>query len=310
MPYDFKKFIFSVSLCAMLAVNPVLATAPTNDEDLGTTHDVYVESTLNQATNGIAGVSYVNRMVNAAGNAADAAEAHAAAAGAHALSAAQSADEAHKVLADKVNIDQGENKKNLAMVTDDKGTVYAGYVAPGMIADGGKIDDVKTSPYSGFVLWSDRDGNVSWKTVDNEVLASGAVTASRIADGAVGADKLSAGIPDDFSSTGFLAYSGIDGDDKGGMIWRQVWADDIADSAVTLDKIAAEKYEQPQSTAGTDGVLLTWSMSGDTNQLQWRKIRAGDIGDGAVTIEKTEGVVGMVPVGSADATTYGQFWIE
>ena len=216
----------------------------------------------------------------------------------------------HDELAKKVDKDQGVDKKNLAMVTDDKGTVYAGYVAPGMIADGGKIDDVKTSPYSGFVLWSDRDGNVSWKTVDNEVLASGAVTASRIADGAVGADKLSAGIPDDFSSTGFLAYSGIDGDDKGGMIWRQVWADDIADSAVTLDKIAAEKYQQPQSSAGADGVLLTWSMSGDTNQLQWRKIRAGDIGDGAVTIEKTEGVVGMVPVGGEGATTYGSFWIE
>ena len=133
MPYDVKRFIFSVSLCAMLAANPVLATAPTNDEDLGTTHDVYVESTLNQATNGIAGVSYVNRMVNAAGNAADAAEAHAAAAGAHALSAAQSADEAHKVLADKVNIDQGADDKNKVMVTDDKGTVYPGYITNDMI---------------------------------------------------------------------------------------------------------------------------------------------------------------------------------
>ena len=172
MPYDVKRFIFSVSLCAMLVANPVLATTPTNDEDLGTTHDVYVESTLNQATNGIAGVSYVNRMVNAAGNAADAAEAHAAAAGAHALSAAQSAAEAHKVLADKVDIAQGADNKNKAMVTDGEGTVYPGYITKGMIENGGKID-VTDSPYSGFVLWSDRDGNVSWKTVDSEVLADG-----------------------------------------------------------------------------------------------------------------------------------------
>ena len=246
MPYDFKKFIFSVSLCAMLVVNPVLATAPTNDEDLDTTHDVYVESTLNQATNGIAGVSYVNRMVNAAGNAADAAEAHAAAAGAHALSAAQSADEAHKVLADKVNIDQGADNKNKVMVTNASGYVAPGYITNDMLAAG---------------------------AVTSGTIAIGAVTASIIADGAVTNSK-------------------------------------IADSAVTLDKIAAEKYEQPQSNAGNDGVLLAWSMSGDTNQLQWRKIRAGDIGDGAVTIEKTEGVVGMVPVGGEGATTYGSFWIE
>ena len=32
--------------------------------------------------------------------------------------------------------------------------------------------------------------------------------------------------------------------------------------------------------------------------------------DGAVTIEKTDGVVGVVPVGSVNATIYANFWIE
>ena len=163
MPYDVKRFIFTVSLCAMLAVNPVLATAPTNDEELGRTHDVYVESTLNQATNGIAGVSYVNRMVNAAGNAADAAEAHAAAAGAHALSAAQSADEAHKVLADKVDIDQGADKKNLAMVVNPSGYVAPGYITNDMI----NSDEVS----AGQPLVSSTGGRIGGRLV-KQVLAT------------------------------------------------------------------------------------------------------------------------------------------
>ncbi|MDO4423771.1 MAG: hypothetical protein Q4C08_03180, partial [Pseudomonadota bacterium] len=180
MPYDVKRFIFSVSLCAMLAANPVLATAPTNDEDLDTTHDVYVESTLNQATNGIAGVSYVNRMVNAAGNAADAAEAHAAAAGAHALSAAQSADEAHKVLADKVSIDQGADNKNKAMVTDDAGSVYAGYVAPGMI-------EASATPNASVLLTLSGSTGIyaGWGQVESVNIADKAVTSAAIAGGAV-----------------------------------------------------------------------------------------------------------------------------
>ncbi|MBO5662948.1 MAG: hypothetical protein J6S12_03780, partial [Alphaproteobacteria bacterium] len=105
---------------------------------------------LSESANGIASVSYVNRMVNAAGNAAELAEGHAAAAGAHALSAAQSADEAHKVLADKVSIDQGADDKNKVMVTDDAGSVYAGYVAPGMIANGAVTID-KTAGVVGMV---------------------------------------------------------------------------------------------------------------------------------------------------------------
>ena len=282
MPYDIKRFIFSVSLCAMLVANPVLATTPTNDEDLDTTHEVYTE--LSESANGIAGVSYVNRMVNAAGNAAELAEGHAAAAGAHALSAAQSADEAHKVLADKVNIDQGADKKNLAMVTDDAGSVYAGYVAPGMIADGGKID--KASPYSGFVLWSDHDGNVSWKTVDSEVLVFNAVTTEKIANGAV--------TTYDIANAAVTASKIADG---------AVTSGKIAYGAVTYGTIAAGAVTPDNFYTGFSENSVILGVTGATSldhKVKWGKI----------TPDYTEGVVGMVPVGSADATTYGQFWIE
>ena len=282
MPLEARKFIFTVSLCAMLAVNPVLATAPTNDEDLGTTHDVYVESTLNQATNGIAGVSYVNRMVNAAGNAAAAAEGHAAAAGAHALSAAQSADEAHKVLADKVNIDQGADKKNLAMVTDDAGSVYPGYIDTDMIED----NAITTKKIGNYAVTS---ANISSGAITAGHIAYGAVTSDNINRGAIGFKHIDSDNYLEFNTTGVLL--GVSGVDEG-LTWIS-------------------------PSTGYSSVLLA-----NNGEIEWGKISAhmisGETGKGqALIIKDKEGttvgwgkVIGMVPVGSADATTYGQFWIE
>ena len=218
MPYDVKRFIFSVSLCAMLAANPVLATAPTNDEDLGTTHEVYTE--LSENANGIAGVSYVNRMVNAAGNAADAAEAHAAAAGAHALSAAQSADEAHRTLSNKLD---KSGWSTGVLFADGSGLVGAGKL------DGKYIQ-------SRSIPWDRMLGPMSWS------MMSGQASASIISGGLENA-----------------------------------------------------------------GLVLTVAATGFA---EWGQVGTAGIAPGAVTIDKTDGVVGMVPVGSADATTYGQFWIE
>lgn len=84
------KFVFAVSLVAMLAVSSAWANAPEDGESVGDAHEVYGESLSEEAT-GIAGVSYVNRVVNKAGASAQAAEAHAAAAGQSALDAALSA---------------------------------------------------------------------------------------------------------------------------------------------------------------------------------------------------------------------------
>ena len=282
MPYDVKRFIFSVSLCAMLAVNPVLATTPTNDEDLGTTHDVYVESTLNQATNGIAGVSYVNRMVDAAGNAATAAEAHAAAAGAHALSAAQSADEAHKVLADKVSIDQGADNKNKVMVTDDAGSVYPGYVKANMIS-------ATYNNASGQSVYA-KQNSILMATAVSGVVAWGMISGDNIADETIMSGDIASG----------AIYSGH-------IIAGAIRMGHIADGAVTAEKIA-----RPSGQSGvlfSDGGVPRWRMIG-SDMLMFGAVTSGTIADGAVTIEKTAGVVGMVPVGGEGATTYGSFWIE
>ncbi len=84
------KFVFAVSLVAMLAVSSAWADAPASGESVGTAHDVYEDQTPTDGA-GIAGVSYVNKAVNKAGASAQAAEAHAAAAGQSALNAASSA---------------------------------------------------------------------------------------------------------------------------------------------------------------------------------------------------------------------------
>ena len=92
------KFVFAVSLVAMLAVGSAWANTPVNDESVGVAHTVYTDqsptSTEVEGGTAIAGVTYVNRAVNKAGASATAAEAHAAAAGASALAAQKSADEA------------------------------------------------------------------------------------------------------------------------------------------------------------------------------------------------------------------------
>ena len=218
MPLEARKFIFTVSLCAMLVANPVLATAPTNDEDLDTTHEVYTE--LSESANGIAGVSYVNRMVNAAGNAAELAEGHAAAAGAHALSAAQSAEEAHRTLSNKL----------------DK------------------------SGWSAGVLFANESGQVGVGKLDGKYIQSGSIPWNS-------------------------------------MLGRMSWGMMSGQASASIISGGLENA----------GLVLTVAATGIA---EWGQVGTAGIAPGAVTIDKTEGVVGMVPVGSADATTYGQFWIE
>ena len=101
-------FVFAVSFVAMFVVSSAFAAAkavtspaPSNGAGeaisgvVGTVGDVYDWSEWSgYATEGIASVTYVNKAVDSAGNAAQWAESHAAAAGTAALSAAESAEAA------------------------------------------------------------------------------------------------------------------------------------------------------------------------------------------------------------------------
>ena len=153
-----KKFVFTVSLCAMLAVNPVWAVtnpveakAAAKSGTPGVVSTVYSDWT-GRATSGIAGVSYVNNAVDAAGNAAQWAENHAAAAAQSAKSAAGSASDAAKVLEKAVLrpdevVKEGTavGSKTLPVYVNADGTVatitsYQGKAATAGTADKAKAD--------------------------------------------------------------------------------------------------------------------------------------------------------------------------
>ena len=321
MPYDVKKFVFTVSLCAMLAANPVLATVPGDEESVGTAHNVYVESNLNKASNGIAGVVYVNRMVDAAGNAAQAAEGHAAAAGAHALSAAKSADEAHEVLDEK--LDKSGWPSGMAIVTDSSGYVAPGYITNGMLANGAVTAD-KISVDSGLsgtsVLMSDMSGNAHWSKVTADMIAAH-ITADITGSGNSGfltynGSELSwsnkvltptyniipYGDGGEVETTGILKVGGSLGASgiSGYAYAGSITANDLTQDVVTTDAIVNSAITSAKIANGT---IIAEDLAGSS-------VTESKIANGAVTIDKTAGVVGMVPVGSAGATTYGQFWIE
>lgn len=344
MLYETRKFVFTVSLCAMLAVNPVLATAPGEEELVSTVHNVYTESTntgtegapLNLSS-GIAGVTYVNRMVNSAGNAAQRAEDHAAAAGASAIAAQSAADDAQSAadaakntLTDKVDISQGTENKDKVMVVGSDGNL-----TPGMVGTAGIANGAITS------------AKISNGAVGRDQIADGSVYASAIATGSSmssftgflvfgsdyygGTGLYRTPLTTDMISSGTVvfghlhAYTGnafssgygvLMASSAGDMYWNQVTSDVIETSAVTSDKIASGAVMFGNIAADgyngnyKHGTVLMYSGDSTSSGMYWGKVNSDMIDNGAVTPAKTEGVVGAIPWGSADSTTYGQFWIE
>ena len=147
-----KKFVFAVSLVAMMAVSNAWATdpasTPSTSDTVGTAHSVFTAYTPTEAGSkaGIAGVTYVNRAVNSAGNAAIAAENHAAASGAYAIDAKTAAQQANTAAAAaqaaanaaQATASEGVTKANAAQQTADskvsiaQGTTNAG---KGLVVD-------------------------------------------------------------------------------------------------------------------------------------------------------------------------------
>ena len=129
------KFVFAVSLVAMLAVGSAWANAPVGDEKVDKVHDVYTDQAPTTGA-GIAGVSYVNKAVNKAGASAEAAEAHAAAAGASALAAQKSADDAAKSADNANNALAGKQDKLTTSNIKGSGSVTVG-ISNGVITVSG-----------------------------------------------------------------------------------------------------------------------------------------------------------------------------
>ncbi len=347
-----KKFVFTVSLCAMLAVNPVLAvTDPVEAKAGAKSGTPGVVSTVysdwaGRADSGIAGVRYVNSAVDAAGNAAQWAENHAAAAAQSAKDAATSAAQA----ASKVAIAQGEGNKNKAMVTNGKGEVSAGYVTSDMISSSGY-----SGPYSG-VLITNTSGVAEWGAIEPGMIDSSGGSGVLIinASGRAGWGNVSSEYVR-FSgvyATGVEGIMGIyDGVYLGKVVGTGVFAGWSRDSGASGITGFVADFTRKAEVFGPTGAIisglsvLTYDASGE---MRWGNILPGSVwhsgapgvlafegnGTGMVVTgsstgydvlvndpsgnikwdkigpESTTGIVGMVPVGSATATEYGQLWIE
>lgn len=157
------KFVFAVSLVAMLAVSSAWASLPGNDEDVGDVHTVYTNQsptdTKVEGGTAIAGVTYVNRAVNKAGAAATAAEQHAAAAGKSALAAAdsaaaaaKSADDANTALADKQD-------KSTAVKVTTSGTAVGSATVPVYVNSNGVATAITSYEGTAAKATADASGN-------------------------------------------------------------------------------------------------------------------------------------------------------
>jgi hypothetical protein len=84
-----------------------------------------------------------------------------------------------------------------------------------------------------------------------------------------------------------------------------LWAT-LAANPVLANKIASYKISDSGRIVATVGHILKLDGTGDA---YWEHVGILGIADAAVTPEKTAGVVGAIPVGAADSTTYGSFWV-
>ncbi len=310
---DTKKFTLFISLCAVFAVNPVLANAPNSDSDLGTDHNVYVEHTEangtlpkveGYATNGIASVSYVNRMVDAAGNAADAAEKHAAAAGAYAISAAGSADEAKGALSDKLDKALGASNANKVMITDTSGKVVPVVITSagsGNLVTSVSVSEGKLTVTKGSTLPT---GSLASKnTISNADVANNAAIAQSKIDGLTGA--LNGKQPK--SSAAYQM-----GNATGGWTTMTTAQQNALNSGIDADKVSVyEGYATgKQDKLTTDNIMGSGSVnvtvdngvitvSGTDKDTTYSAGSNVSISNGAVSVATANGsTLGVVKAGS------------
>lgn len=168
------KFVFAVSLVAMLAVSSAWANVPGNDEDVGDVHTVYTDQspTSTDVVGGtaIAGVTYVNRAVNKAGASATAAEQHAAAAGKSALAAAESAAQAASSAQSANNALVNKQDKSTAVKVTTSGTAVGSETVPVYVNSDGVATAI--TRYSGTAAKATADGSGNTITTTYEKLSN------------------------------------------------------------------------------------------------------------------------------------------
>lgn len=327
------KLFLSVSVIAMFAVGSAWATDPKNtsdtDDTVATSHsaDIY-PSALEPITtaegiagavsqfkdSGIAGVTYVNRMVGVAGGAAQQAEDHAAAAGASAIAAQtaadeakESADEAKSALNDK--FDNTSTVKNAIVTTDANGKV-----APVQIVDKGTgtyVTDVVVN--AGTVTLSRGTPKVSELENDSDYATMSAVNAKLTkAQGSTNANKAVITDASGDIITGTIATDMI----TDGAVTSAKIADgtvdlaDLASNSVNSAKIVDASVAAADLASNSVTTAKITDLNVTTAKIAASAVTTAKIADSAVTAAKTSGVIGSIPSGSATSTTYATIWVE
>lgn len=285
------KLFLSVSVIAMFAVGSAWATDPKNTSDtndtVATSHsaDIY-PSALRPITtaediagavsqfkdSGIAGVTYVNRMVGVAGGAAQKAEEHAAAAGASAIDAQtaagkakESADAATSALANK------QDKATAVKVTES-GTAVGSATVPVYVDSTGLVKVITS--YSGKAASATEADSAAKATADasGNVITSTYATKSELTTGLSGKQ-------DTLEPNTNIKGSGS--------------------VAVTKTGEVITVFGTDNDTTYTAGTNVT--ITGENNAINVATANGGNLG-----VMKW----GQVPSGSPTSTTSAQIWIE
>ena len=304
------KFVFAVSMVAMLSCGVAWASAPAGSEEtVADVHDVYMEATnagTSTATNlatGIAGVTYVNRMVNTAGDAAQRAENHAAAAGAYAIQAETAANTAKNALSGKLDNKFAANKK--AIVTTDKdgkvvpGTIlYSGsgpYIADVTVSDTGVVTLSRGSSDSGDV--TDALGYTPEDEARKMIGIGEEETAEKLTDDQWKSDEL---YPSMNTATKMIDYKiATNNDDITGVI------SDVSNAKVSIDQTAQNANKAMITDA--QGKVTTGQIK--EGMIEAAAVTTTKIKDAAVTVAKTSGIFGYIPT-SSSGTGSAQIWVE
>ncbi len=301
-----QRFVFAVSLFVILAVGNVWADTASGDA-VKTAHDVYTD--LSTTETGIAGVSYVNKMVNAAGAAAQDAENHAASAGASALSAAAAASAAQtaannaQTTANKVSnkFDNTSTVKNAIVTTDANGKV-----APVAISDTGTGTYVTGVTVSGGTVTLSRGTPTTYSLPTASASTKGGV---KIGANVNVATDGTISVPTATSSALGVVKTGTNITNNSGTISVTTTATPTKDSVVPLTsggaytalaakEATANKLKTTDTTAVTDTNKDTLYPSvGKTQAMIDSKVAGLDKSDTAETgkyvsaVSETDGVI-------------------
>ena len=314
------RFAFAGSIIAMCAIAPLWANAPTGNDSLGVSHDVYVVPKDRQTT-GIASVNYANAVADAAGAAAQAAEDHAAAVGVALSYKFDTIGHAgNGIVTTSKEGDVEVTGPGTALAVDNDGVLNVD------IANGGKLGVVKQGTNTSIST----DGSVNVATANATTAGVVKVADTNLEqlydyEGMFENGSYEYGSDEVLSAesvhmaTAFMALAVSEmSDTVEGMSEKidNVSGSDKVNAVVTTDSNGNVAARAPGDTmVVNNGVLNAKTANGDKLGV----VKQGTnttITNGAVNVATASGSVpgvmmwGQVPVGSANGATAAQIWIE